>query len=459
MAITHVFGQGAADYITSHNLTGARVALSLNPKDGANGQTPETKRHILITPGTYQGDYYLGRRAYVTVEGAPEARPILVNDEIGVGLNLDFTLKHLELRNCIVSWTQRDDGPCNALFDGVEQHSQLLTRNANGFINSNLALKFPQTVTFKNCKLDGGGSAGNTKHQMYIERRGDVTAGNGSTLIIEDSELSGANACSIIKSTCNVVEIRRNKINTRSQRDPRRTAGSLLDLVACSTRVVTDNEFVLWRNPDAQAPSPSKGLMVPALHWRSRRPMLGSDIPAYPNIAWEPPVSTYVDTASSPGGGWDKGPATYIDSKFWDWVAANYDNPEALFCAYVSGNRFIVPEDSRGVPWLRDDGTRPVQAAGQFETKTIMLRAPENFVERAVTYYAPFVEASAVGSLDPGTLNTYQGAVGLEPVLDSEYGVVEVEPGAIYPRTEPQHYSRAIEVAPLSPQLPAWFLQ
>lgn len=437
VSITHVFGDDAQGYINSTGLA-AVVATTLNPLTGANGQTPETARHIRITPGTYMGDWYLGSRAHLTVDGDPDLPPpVLVGDKLVVNKSLTFTLRDLVLNNCTVGWLCRYDGPVNTLFHRVEQYGQNETRDDNGFANSNKPITYPQVTEFRACTLDGGGNQGNTTHVMYIEGRGAT----GSTLrITEGTKIYGANACSMVKSTTNAVEIKDSEFYTRSRRNPERTANSIFDIVAPSQLVITRNIIEMWRNADPAAHP--KGLLVPGIHRRNRRPMCGNDMPAYPDIDRDPPLSSYTLQASSPGGGWGKGPDVYVSDEYWAWLEANYNNPEALRGAFVSYNTFRVPEDSRPVPWLRDDGCRPMTAAAQFANKTLALWCHPNFREPSITYHAQ---------------NTFEGAVVMAPVLNDEYPVVIAEPGACYPRTQPYHYPRCVEVSPT--RLPEWFKQ
>ena len=92
------------------------------------------------------------------------------------------------------------------------------------------------------------------------------------------------------------------------------TGGALMhtpiDVPAVSNLVVYANSFLLYRAPTSKNKPGRQGVLSAAIYLRLRKPGLkGSDIPAYPDLSWDPPRSSQT-TMSSPGEGWSAGPET-----------------------------------------------------------------------------------------------------------------------------------------------------
>lgn len=450
---THIFGQSAREIRDANGWTDAVIADRFNAQTGANGQTEATKRIIGITPPPPQGytgeDFYLGQRKHVEVVGIPGARPKLVGDEVAIGVNKTLTLRNLELQNCPVAIVSTDDtseGAVVTYYEDIYQHS--FNRDQNGFRNPHGRTVYPESTTFKRCKLDATGSPGNTRHQVYIEGR------PLSTLVFDECEVRGARACSGIKTTCNDVQIRNSLLSTLSLIDPMATTGTLVDAPACSRLTMSANTLELWRNPVPRVEP--RGLATPAVFLRLRRESLGSDSPAYPDIDWNPPQSSQ-GTRSSPGEGWGAGPETYVSEGFWRAVLAAWEHPELSefylnFASFISYNKFKLLAGSDPVPWLRNDGTRAAEAVTQFSSTSLGLQMPEPlWVERSTVFHA-------MNLFDEGVLG---------PVMRDEApfkpkwrpGITIPAPWThdsfVLPRMMPHHFPRAIEVMPSG--LPSWF--
>jgi hypothetical protein len=170
--------------------------------------------------------------------------------------------------------------------------------------------------------------------------------------------------------------------------------------------------------------------------------MLGSDIPAYPDVSWTPPV-TSQETMSSPGEGWSAGPETFLSDAFWASVRAKpvVDRTNPLtFKHFVGFNEFRRLPGSLPVTALRDDGSHPVEAIYQFGPSRA-LRTHPLWLERSVTFLAG---------------NRYEGYANGQGIynLESSVFVREIEPGAKWPRTNDEEFPHAVE---LGGTLPPWF--
>ena len=417
---THVFGQGAREYAAAKGWTAATIIEGgmLNYPKGPAGTTPENARHIVVTPGAYGPDVEFGlgpKRSYVTIEGAPEGRPVLFangQSSLGLGLASELKIRNLELSATPILWIQNETTPCNVeIGPGVFQHGVI----RNGVFNGGRRTKFPQLTYIHDAEFDGNGSYGNTMHGMYLEARPD------HRLVIEDCEFYGGRGCTQVKTALMTVEIRRNKFFTKSRKNPADTAGSMISLIPPTKGcIIADNEFEMWRNPDPAANNkPSyvvpHGLYNPPIHRQNRRTMVGCDMPAYPDVSWDPPVSSFG--GNDPGGGWSPKCETYVDDAFWAEVEAGWAQPETspfTFPCYISGNLFRVTAGSRPCLWLRDNGTLPFAAPYQFATSNIARRAPARFHERSVTFYA---------------LNRFEGEVIRKPDMRPRRGIRQRDRG------------------------------
>ncbi len=170
--------------------------------------------------------------------------------------------------------------------------------------------------------------------------------------------------------------------------------------------------------------------------------MFGSDIPAYPNVSWNPPVTSQT-TMSSPGEGWSAGPETFVSDTFWASVRAKpvTDRTNALtFKHFVGFNDFRQLPGSLPVTVLRDDGTHPLEAIEAFGYSRA-LRTHPMWLERSVTFLAG---------------NRYLGCAAGQRLYNLQVSVFvqEIEPGAKWPRTNAEEFPHTVE---LDGSLPTWF--
>ena len=155
--------------------------------------------------------------------------------------------------------------------------------------------------------------------------------------------------------------------------------------------VASSGEVVIYNNDlvgtfSKERWGPSNGLIF----LRARRGMWGADSPAYPDISFDPPLSS-VHPGFAPEG-FTPGPETFVNPEFWR-VVRSYDiadpaNPYT-FKKYVAYNRFRWINDSdRRQSAFRDDGTAPREAAYQGSSAEIWGTVPEGWVERSVSFFA-----------------------------------------------------------------------
>ena len=432
MTATHVFGPGAESWRNTNAPT-ALIATSLNPQGGAGGQSPETARDLVIMPGTYSGiNGYLGARRFMTVRGAPGLpQPVLINSpKLACDYVQDFTVRGLELKNTPIAVPHYGHIGGKLRVEGNYLHSW--EREQNGIVNPHNGFDALAETYITGNVFDGVGGKGNTTHSMYIEGR------PGTKLVVEDNQFRGARFCSIIKTTCNTVEIRRNTFETRSRLDSTLAAHTMIDVAGCADVIVWDNDFLL-----------TDGLYGAPIFWRLRLPMFGSDRPAYPTISWNPPEagSGTLEACSSPGGGWGSGPEVFVDDDFWKAVRsfdrADPANPYT-FKKWVGNNRFTIPAGNKARAAIRDDGTHPAHAVTQFGQMEVLKTHPL-WIERSGTFLSG---------------NTYNGGV-LAPALKDSAAVASIEAGALWPRTLPEHFPFVVDVPVVVPQTeafpPDWF--
>jgi hypothetical protein len=216
-----------------------------------------------------------------------------------------------------------------------------------------------------------------------------------------------------------------------------------IDVPAPCRLVVYGNKFVLFRANTVTNPTEREGTIHGAIHLRQRQTgMLGSDIPAYPDLSWSPPATSQT-TMSSPGEGWSAGPKTYVSDAFWGAVRAKPVTDrthELTFKHFVGFNTFKQLPGSLPVIVLRDDGTHPAESIYQFGPARA-LRTHPMWLERSVT----FVAGSEYEGYAPGQ-RLYN--------LDDSHYTPEIEPGAKWPRTLPEEFPHVVE---LKGTLPPWF--
>jgi len=440
---THVFGDGAAAANREHRW-GAKVCEPPMPFAACRksfkgaGSSDAAPLVVHITPGSYTGDFFLGNQRFVYVLGDPQKWPQLNRDSLDVGRFERATFHNLALNSTrIGSPSARDDAPSTMLLSSIRQCCEIAVRN--GVSNPHGVTKQPWTVTVWNFEGSGMGDPGNTVHQFYIEGRPQ------STFELNNVRILGTRGSSAIKSTMQNVAVRHSLLSV-SETPGDVSGGSLMhtpiDVPAVSSLVVYGNRFLLYRAPTTKNKPGRQGVLSGAIFLRLRKPGLkGSDIPAYPDLSWDPPRSSQT-TMSSPGEGWSAGPETYISEDFWKAVrkrpVTDPANP-LTFKHFVGFNRFEQLPGSLPVTVLRDDGTRPAEPVNQFGPGR-PLRVPPAWVERSVTFLAG---------------NELDG-FGEQPrfELRSSEHMKEPAAGANWPRSKEEDFPHTFTV---DGELPAWF--
>jgi hypothetical protein len=442
---TFVYGDNAAA-ITASRGWPARVCQTPMlfvdcRKTFTGGATDAAPLVIFFTPGSYTGDFWIGgRRRFVYVLGDPTNWPTLTNDSIDVSKFELAQIRNFRLRSTrIVNGGNRNDSPTTLLLSNIDQCCEA-KNNFNGIVNPDGFTPFRWTIHIWNFTSSEMGSPWNTFHAMYLEGRPN------SYLEIDNIRILGTRASSGIKTTMQNVAIRHSLFSVSdTPYDP--STGLLMhtpiDVPAPCRLVVYGNEFLLYRASTVTNPVTREGILAGAIFLRLRQMgMMGSDIPAYPNITWTPPATTQT-TMSSPGAGWAAGPETFVKDAFWSAVRAKPVTDPAhvlTFKHYIGFNRFVQLPGSLPVTAVRDDGTHPMEPVYQFGPSRA-LRTHPLWLERSVTFLAG---------------NEYDGyAAGARLYdLDSSQYVKEIEPGAKWPRTKDEEFPHAVE---LSGTLPTWF--
>ena len=220
------------------------------------------------------------------------------------------------------------------------------TNTLNGIMNPNGLTLFPWTIRMWNVTSSAMGSVWNTFHAMYLEGR------PRSELEVNNIRILGTRASSGLKTTMQDVAIRHSLFSV-SEKPGDPSTGLLMhtpiDVPAPSRLVVYGNQFLLYRASTVSNDVEREGILHGAIYLRQRQPgMMGSDIPAYPDLSWTPPV-TSQETMSSPGEGWSAGPETFVSDAFWASVRAkpvtDRTNP-LTFKHFVGFNEF------RQLAWL-----------------------------------------------------------------------------------------------------------
>lgn len=390
---------------------------------------------VVCLGGSYTGDFYCGEKQFFYVLGDPNNRPKFNNDSMGTSKFIIQYIKNLELINCkIGAQANHDTAPMiNFYLTKCYQHDG--EGQVNGIANPNYRADNIWNYHVWNFHGAQMGGTGNTTHQFYIEGRPN------SNLYINNIRIDGANDCSAIKTICKKNKIRNSLISAvydRSDVSVGNKASLLLDAAGCAEITVYNNHFVMY---GAKVGTQYQGLQdVGALFWRNRQSFYGSDCPDYPNLSWDPPLS-------SPGGesaplGFTKGPETFVNPAFWAAVKAkpitDPTNPYS-FKKYVSFNKFEVLPSSNPKSILRDDGTHPIDVTQQFGPSVIRRTHPD-WVERSVSFMFG---------------NTTEGVIKAEKYdLNNAQYIVEVHEGAKWPRSKPEEFPQAVDVLG---ELPEWF--
>ena len=408
-------------------------------KGGASDIAPLV---IFFTPGRYTTqDWYIGERRFVYVLGDASARATLVKDELSNSKFERFVIANLLLED--VSITQAHASSNWPSWFNVSRVTQCCETNVqNGMVNPSTRTTQRATIELWSMESKGMGDRGNGHHSFYLEMRPD------SHLYVNNLRCMSSRGSSCLKSTNQDVQIRHSLFNVSQQlNEPNlgKPEGGMLmhtaiDVVSVADTVVYGNEFRLWRQGTAGVPSGYSGVLTAGIFMRMRQTMYGSDKPAYPSISWEPPQG---GAGTPPGGGWSGSAATFASDAFWQDVRSSpITDPENEFSFkhHISFNRFVLLPGSLVVGALRDDGTFAGEALTQFGNLRI-LRTHPLWVERAVNFL--------VG-------NEYVGYPANARLVrtDMNQFVEEVMPGAIWPRTLPEHFPKAVEI---TGDLPAWF--
>ncbi len=440
---THVYGDGAAAANREHRWDAmvcetpmTFVACRKRLKDGASDAAPLV---IYFTSGSYRGDFYLGNRRFIYVLGDPRNRPQLNGDSIAVGQFELAVIRNLTLNSTrIGSQSSRNDSPVTLLLSNIRQWGE--TGVQNGVSNPSGRTNQPWTVTVWNFEGSGMGDPGNTVHQFYVEGR------PLSTFALNNVRILGTRGSSAIKSTMQHVSVRHSLLSV-SETPGDVKSGALMhtpiDVPAVSDLVVYANRFLLFRASTVDNKPGRQGILSAAVYLRQRRPgVRGSDIPAYPDLSWDPPRTSQV-TMSSPGEGWSAGPETYVSDDFWKAVSSRSITDPAnplTFKHFVGFNRFEQLPGSLPVPVLRDDGTHAAEPSDAFGPGR-PLRVHPAWIERSVTFLAG---------------NAFDGFVAEEPRirLRASEQTVQPRPGAKWPRSKDEEFPQAVT---LEGELPVWF--
>ena len=404
---------------------------------------------VFIPPGTYTGqDWFVSARRHVYVLGDPGVRPTLAGDVIGGGKKAMFYIANLTLRDVNIAHTGAWDGGPNVLIvRNVYQSGE--TGQQNGIVNPHTSANtYPWTVWWHASESRGMGGTGNTTHAAYVEGRPKTTFDVNAIRVL------GTRGSSAIKTTMGTLNVRHSLLQVAEDLSEiengvcggATTHGCLMhtpvDVPGYTTAVIYANRFVLWRGPTAGTPVGRSGILAGAVFIRQRGASLGSDIPNYPNLSWNPPVSSQ-GTKQVPCRQWDPGAATFVADAFWADVRSvpldSAANP-CLFRHFIGFNTFQQVAGSLPVWALRDDGTYPARAVTQFSPQVIILRNHPDWIERSTSFWHG---------------NTLDGiADDRRWKLNDNPNVAEVQPGAQWPRTDASDFPRVIEV---TGDLPPWF--
>ena len=441
---TVVYGHDAAAVNAEHSwgaVVCETVTFAACRKMFKGGLSDSAPLVIFITTGNYAGqDWYLGGRRSVYVIGAAEW-PTLNGDELSNSYGETFYVKNLVLRTTRIKFAHPLQTATNRLFiTNVKQCCE--TGDANGVVNPNGFTAFRWDVFIWNFVGTGMGSLGNQQHQFYIEGRPD------SHFELNNVQILGTRGSSAIKTTMQYVAVRHSVLSTSAKiGDPNigtPAGGHLMhtpiDVPAVSDSHIYGNVFYMWRQGTAGIATGYSGMLTASIYWRQRWAMYGSDIPAYPNLSWDPPLSSQKSSIS-PGKGWPKGCETFVDPAFWaDVKSKPITDPtnELAFQHWVSFNKFVLMPGSRHIRPLRDDGTHPVYGSPPTATAK---RTHVDWLERSVTHWFD---------------NEYEGfAEGAELFdMKNSQPMNRIEPRAKWPRTKDEEFPHAVA---LGGELPDWF--
>ena len=391
LAPTLAWGNGAASRFPAigHDAeTTPWMELQKSLRTGASYQEPNV---LLVTQGTYSGDFYIGSgKKNLYIVGEPGTLPAFRGGHLPLSMVETAYLKNLELFETLVDGGQYYvDRPVNIYVTRVYQHDSVKSRN--GFStpayegNSRYGIVVPPGVWrhwFWNFRGSQMGGTGALNHHFYIQGRPNTF------LIVNNMLITGSCECSVVKSTRYHNIIRNSLVS--SVLDPQNpTVGlrsdKLVDFASAGEAVVYNNEFIGARSLD-------KGGVTALVHFRARRDWWGADSPAYPDVSWEPAVTSNVGGGYLAPQGFSAGPETFVSAAFWDKVRSHDLKDPAnpfTFKKYVAYNTFRwIDEGDRRAPAIREDGTAPRHAAYQFSNAELWGTVPANWVERSVIFVA-----------------------------------------------------------------------
>jgi hypothetical protein len=380
---TMVWGPGAAQRFPGIGYESSSTSWNTMQRRLQSYATYETPNVLLVLPGRYSEDFYLKRDlTNIYIIGEPGGRPVLTRYMLNLDKLETGYLKNLELDGATV-YTAGNllDRAVNIYVTQVYQHDS--TRDDNGFKAppGSPSATGSWRYWFWNFHGSQMGWDSNLRHQMYIEGRLD------SRLLINNIRITGSKECSGIKSTRSFVSIRNSYLSAvLDERDP--TVGRRSDKII---DVASSSDIVIYNNSLVGAFSQSHwGVSDGLIFLRARRAMWGADSPVYPDVSFDPPVSS-LRPGFAPVG-FTSGPETFVDPAFWS-VVRGYDiadptNPYS-FKKYVAYNRFRwIDEDTRRQSVFRDDGTAPREAAFEGSGAEIWGTVPSNWTERSVSFFA-----------------------------------------------------------------------
>ena len=407
---------------------------------------------VYITPGTYSGqDWYISARRFTYVLGDPNTRPTLAGDAISGSRKEMFYVANLNMVNSHIWHSGALPGfPNTMIVRNVYQCCE--TQDRNGIVNPNTGTgPHLWSVYWHQSESRGMGGVGNTKHPAYVEGRPT------SIFDVNNVRLLGSRGSSGIKTTMNEFNVRHSQIQVAERLEeiangvcvhPGTSTGCLMhtpvDFPGFTNATIYANTFVVWRGPTTGVPPGRSGVLAGTIFVRQRQNSLGSDIPNYPNVTWNPPVSTQ-GAKVPPCYQWDGTAATFVADQFWKDVRkvplASETNP-CTFKHFVSYNHFVQVPGSLAVFVLRDDGTYPAKAKTQFDVYLTILRNHPLWAERSTSFLYG---------------NTYEGFGETQRKyrLNFEPHIKSIEPLAFWPREGPDEYPRVID--DLGEELPPWF--
>jgi hypothetical protein len=471
--------------------TGADVAypgIGFDPAAGLSSGWNAVQQATMTDHATYEapnvwlvleGDYthvqdvveqrirFASHLDHLYVLGEPGARPVLRDGSLGGDFCYLFYVKNFELVDFNLQESIKYlDAPGAGYFTKLYQHDETGETtgiSAPAYEGDNNAV-FGESASWRThiWAFEGAqnGGTGNTTHQFYIEGRPNTA------LYVNNIRIRGSRGCSIIKSTRKRVKIRNSYLSALY--DPADlTAGDrsamVIDIVSCGEHAIYNNHLVgTW---DADRGGPPSGLVS----IRARRDWWAADEPAYPDVSYDPPVTSLFGGGYSAPPGFTAGPETFVDPAFWEAVASyaldDPDNPYA-FRHFVSHNRFewIVQEGVRRRSAYRNDGTAPRHAVAQFSAAEIWPKVPHVdgemiWLERSVGFFANnrYLGWTAEDAADPTGESWFD--LSAEGLPDPDY----LDPEAAWPPPPREVVVLGGEDGPLGSEapieLPDWFLR